>query len=305
MNLKQLEAFVQVAEGKSFSKAAKELFLTQPTISAHIASLERELNARLFVRNTKEVSLSEDGKDLYRYAKQIIDLQKQIEERFETEEEGSRHCITIAASTIPAQYLLPRVLKRFNEKYPDEQIKIMESDSSKVVSQIVDHIVDVGFTGTVLEKKHCRYLPFYKDKLAVITPNTERYRRLKEESLEGIDWILEEHLIMREEGSGTRKEAEEQLKAAGIPAEKLDVIASIGNQETIKKSVRQGMGITILSELAAGDEEADGELLTFPIPGADAGRDINLVYNKNYQLSRSAERFIKVVKEVYLRESVN
>ena len=305
MNLKQLEAFVQVAEGKSFSKAAKELFLTQPTISAHIASLERELNARLFVRNTKEVSLSEDGKDLYRYAKQIIDLQKQIEERFETEEEGSRHCITIAASTIPAQYLLPRVLKRFNEKYPDEQIKIMESDSSKVVSQIVDHIVDVGFTGTVLEKKHCRYLPFYKDKLAVITPNTERYRRLKEESPNGIDWILEEHLIMREEGSGTHKEAEEQLKAAGIPAEKLDVIASIGNQETIKKSVRQGMGITILSELAAVDEEADGELLTFPIPGADAGRDINLVYNKNYQLSRSAERFIKVVKEVYLQESVN
>ena len=305
MNLKQLEAFVQVAEGKSFAKAAKELFLTQPTISAHIASLERELNARLFVRNTKEVSLSEDGKDLYRYAKQIIDLQKQIEERFETEEEGSRHCITIAASTIPAQYLLPRVLKRFNEKYPDEQIKIMESDSSKVVSQIVDHIVDVGFTGTVLEKKHCRYLPFYKDKLAVITPNTERYRRLKEESSNGIDWILEEHLIMREEGSGTRKEAEEQLKAAGIPAEKLDVIASIGNQETIKKSVRQGMGITILSELAAVDEEADGELLTFPIPGADAGRDINLVYNKNYQLSRSAERFIKVVKEVYLQESVN
>ena len=181
----------------------------------------------------------------------------------------------------------------------------MESDSSKVVSQIVDHIVDVGFTGTVLEKKHCRYLPFYKDKLAVITPNTERYRRLKEESPEGIDWILEEHLIMREEGSGTRKEAEEQLKAAGIPAEKLDVIASIGNQETIKKSVRQGMGITILSELAAVDEEADGELLTFPIPGADAGRDINLVYNKNYQLSRSAERFINVVKEVYLRESVN
>ena len=305
MNLKQLEAFVQVAEGKSFSKAAKELFLTQPTISAHIASLERELNARLFVRNTKEVSLSEDGKDLYRYAKQIIDLQKQIEERFETEEEGSRHCITIAASTIPAQYLLPRVLKRFNEKYPDEQIKIMESDSSKVVSQIVDHIVDVGFTGTVLEKKHCRYLPFYKDKLAVITPNTERYRRLKEESPDGIDWILEEHLIMREEGSGTRKEAEEQLKAAGIPAEKLDVIASIGNQETIKKSVRQGMGNTIQSELAAVDEEADGELLTFPIPGADAGRDINLVYNKNYQLSRSAERFIKVVKEVYLQESVN
>ncbi len=303
MNLKQLEAFVQVAEGGSFSKAAKELFLTQPTISAHIAALEKELNARLFVRNTKEVSLSKDGRELYKYAKQIIDLQKKIEERFETKGAESKHCITIAASTIPAQYLLPKVLKRFNERYPDEQIKIQESDSSKVVTQIIDHMVDVGFTGTVLEKKHCRYLPFYKDQLAVITPNTEKYRRLREEDKGKIDWILEEHLIMREEGSGTRKEAEEQLKAAGIPAEKLDVIASIGNQETIKKSVRQGMGITILSRLAAADEEEAGLLLTFPIPGADAGRDINLVYNKNYQLSRSAERFIRVVKEVYLKQN--
>ena len=76
MNLKQLEAFVQVAEGGSFSKAAKQLFLTQPTISAHISSLEKELNARLFVRNTKEVKLSDDGKELYRYARQMIDLQK-------------------------------------------------------------------------------------------------------------------------------------------------------------------------------------------------------------------------------------
>ena len=72
MNLKQLEAFVQVSESGSFSKAAKELFLTQPTISAHISSLEKELNVRLFIRNTKEVSLSDDGKDLYRYAKQIL-----------------------------------------------------------------------------------------------------------------------------------------------------------------------------------------------------------------------------------------
>ena len=82
MNLKQLEAFVQVSESGSFSKAAKELFLTQPTISAHISSLEKELNVRLFIRNTKEVSLSDDGKDLYRYAKQITDLEKAIEERF-------------------------------------------------------------------------------------------------------------------------------------------------------------------------------------------------------------------------------
>lgn len=296
MNLKQLEAFVQVSESGSFSKAAKELFLTQPTISAHISSLEKELNVRLFIRNTKEVSLSDDGKDLYRYAKQITDLEKAIEERFYMDSDDGKHVITIAASTIPAQYLLPKVLMCYRERYPKEQIKIMETDSSKVVTQVVDHMVDVGFTGTVLEKKHCKYIPFYKDELAVITPDTPEYRILKEQNRDDIDWIKRKPLILREEGSGTRKEAEKQLKSAGISMETLDIVASIANQETIKKSVKQGMGITVLSRLAAEDEDG---LLIFPIPGADEGRDINLVYNKNYQMTRSADRFIRIVKEVY------
>ena len=296
MNLKQLEAFVQVSESGSFSKAAKELFLTQPTISAHISSLEKELNVRLFIRNTKEVSLSDDGKDLYRYAKQITDLEKAIEERFYMDSDDGKHFITIAASTIPAQYLLPKVLMCYRERYPKEQIKIMETDSSEVVTQVVDHMVDVGFTGTVLEKKHCKYIPFYKDELAVITPDKPEYRILKEQNRDDIDWIKRKPLILREEGSGTRKEAEKQLKNAGISMEALDIVASIANQETIKKSVKQGMGITVLSRLAAEDEDG---LLIFPIPGADEGRDINLVYNKNYQMTRSADRFIRIVKEVY------
>ena len=296
MNLKQLEAFVQVSESGSFSKAAKELFLTQPTISAHISSLEKELNVRLFIRNTKEVSLSDDGKDLYRYAKQITDLEKAIEERFYMDSDDGKHFITIAASTIPAQYLLPKVLMCYRERYPKEQIKIMETDSSEVVTQVVDHMVDVGFTGTVLEKKHCKYIPFYKDELAVITPDTPEYRILKEQNRDDIDWIKRKPLILREEGSGTRKEAEKQLKNAGISMEDLDIVASIANQETIKKSVKQGMGITVLSRLAAEDEDG---LLIFPIPGADEGRDINLVYNKNYQMTRSADRFNRIVKEVY------
>ena len=229
MNLKQLEAFVQVAEGGSFSKAAKELFLTQPTISAHISSLEKELNSRLFVRNTKEVGLSEDGKDLYKYARQMVDLEKQIEERFETKEDGGRHCITIAASTIPAQYLLPKVLTRFSERYPEEQLKILETDSSQVVMQIV-----------------------------IVTPNTEKYQQIEAEGGEDLSWLAEEHFIMREEGSGTRKEAEKQLRRAGVNPDSLDVLASIENQETIKKSVRQGMGISVLSRWATKDEAAAG-----------------------------------------------
>ena len=104
---------------------------------------------------------------------------------------------------------------------------------------------------------------------------------------------------MREEGSGTRKEAEKQLKKSGVEIGRLNIVASMENQEAIKKSVSNGMGVSIISRLAAEEETKSGDLLTFPIPKADQGRDINLVYNKNYQISKSAERFVKVVKEVY------
>ena len=137
MNLKQLEAFVEVAEGGSFSKAAKNLYLTQPTISAHISALEKELEVRLFVRNTKEVSLSAEGQTLYRYASQMVDLEKRIEEEFGERRKMGRRCITIAASTIPSQYLLPKILARFNEKYPGEQLRIREMDSAQVVEQVL------------------------------------------------------------------------------------------------------------------------------------------------------------------------
>ena len=288
---------MEVAQSGSFSKAAKKLFLTQPTISAHIASLEKELDTRVFVRNTKEVDLSPEGKKLYTYARQILDLTEKIKEEFGRHEEEAK-CVTIAASTIPAQYLLPDILTRFNEKHPGEQLRILESNSAQVAEQVAEGFVDIGFTGTVLEKKFCKYIPFYKDQLVVITPNTEKYQEYKRMGGD-ISWIQEESVIMREEGSGTRKEAEKQLRHLGIRTERLRIIASIANQETIKKSVIQGMGISILSRLAAKNEVESGRVLEFPIPEADEGRDLNLVYNKNHPLTRSAQRFIKTVKEIY------
>ena len=298
MNLKQLEAFVKVAEDGSFSKAAKALYLTQPTISAHISSLEKELNARLFIRNTKEVSLSEDGRELYQYASQMVELEKKIEEVFSEEARRDTKCITIATSTIPAQYILPEILAAFNEKYPTEQFKVMEMDSSKVIEMVVSHMADIGFTGTVLEKKHCKYIPFYNDELVLITPNTEKYQRYAENPGD-MAWICGEGMIMREEGSGTRKEAEKLLRNMGIGTEDLNIVATIENAETIKRSVKSGMGVTIISRLAAQEDLEAGNVLEFALSPEGGGRDLNLVYNKNYHLSTSAERFVKVVKKMY------
>lgn len=299
MNLKQLEAFVQIADSGSFSKAAKDLYLTQPTISAHVSTLEKELNTRLFVRNTKEVKLSDSGTVLYDYAKQMIVLQKQIEDTFAVREEKAQQRITIAASTIPAQYLLPDILANFVEKYPNQQFKIIEADSSQVVEMVVNHKVDIGFAGTVIDKRLCKYIPFYQDELIVIAPNNEKYRNI---SCADASWIVNEPLIMREEGSGTRKEAEKQLKKIGVNIAKLNVIASMENPEAIKRAVASGMGVSLISRLAAEMELEKGNLIAFPISSEDMRRDIHLIYNRNLQLSRSADRLVKVVKEMYKKK---
>ena len=316
MNLKQIEAFVSVADEGSFSKAANALFLTQPTVSAHISSLEKELGVRLFVRNTKEVSLSEEGHLLYGYAKQMIVLQKKIESTFDETRREDTGCIRIAASSVPSQYLIPHILTCFHEKYPEEQFKVMETDSAKVTEHIINGNADIGFTGAVFDRKHCTYVPFYKDDMVVITPNNLKFRKLMQLSLKkrqynkdefeiGLAekyWVEKESLILREQGSGTRKEAEKLLSKMGINMDNMSIFASLENQESIKRYVKKGMGISIMSRLAAQEEIQEGKVLCFEFAEGIGKRNINVIYNKNFRLLKSVENLLNVVTEVFSKE---
>lgn len=298
MKLKQLEVFVAVADCKSFSKAARALYLTQPTISAYISSLEKELDARLFVRNTKEIHVTEQGRQLYRYAREMLALQNKIIEVFARDSGKEKARLVVAASTVPSRYLLPDILAEYKEKYPDGQLEVRESDSARVIEDVAGHVVDIGFTGTLLENKSCRYLPFYEDELVIIMPNTEKYRRILEQET-SLDWIRYEPFLMREEGSGTRKEAEKLLEAAGIDVEKLHVAANVESTETIRRSVKNGIGITMISSLAVREDMEAGRILTFPMGKNRSTRKLYLVYNKSCVLSRQAENLMRVVQELY------
>ena len=300
MNLKQLEAFVKVAETKSFSEAAKQLFLTQPTISAHVSALEKELNTCFLIRNTRGVELSESGKELYAYAVQMLEIEKTIKGRFGKEIKPEGNVLRIGASTVPAQYILPNVMSTFYAEYPGEKLKLFETDSEGVIDMILSHHIDIGFTGTVIEKGNCKYLPFYEDELVGLTPANEKFV----EKLCGgqilADWIMDEPVILREEGSGTKKEAEKMLAEQGIDMKKLKLAALMENQETIKRSVSKGMGVTILSKLAAEEELKNGTLLAFPLGSQGGKRMINLVYDAEYPLLPAA--FYKDDKENVFEE---
>lgn len=298
MKLKQLEVFVAVADCKSFSKAARVLYLTQPTISAYISALEKELDARLFVRNTKEIHVTEQGRQLYRYAREMLALQNKIIEVFAGDSGKEKARLVVAASTVPSRYLLPDILAEYKEKYPDGQLEVRESDSARVIEDVAGHVVDIGFTGTLLENKACRYVPFYEDELVIVMPNTDKYRRILAQET-GLSWIRQEPFLMREEGSGTRKEAEKQLAAAGIDVEKLHVAANVESTETIRRSVKNGIGVTMISSLAVREDMEAGRILTFPMGKNRSTRKLYLVYNKSCALSRQAENLVRVVQELY------
>lgn len=297
MTLKQIEAFVKIANNKSFTLAAKELYITQPTVSAYINSMEDELGVRVFDRTTKEVQLSEEGKQIYLYAKEILELTNKIQGAFSKDvTEHMAKQIVISTSSIPGQFLLPEILVAFEKKFKGVKFKIKETDSSGVIKDIEEHMADIGFAGTEINSSKCKFIPFYDDELVIVTQNSEKYRELAK--ISDLKWLKDENFIMRESGSGTRKEAIKILEKCGICFEELYIKAIFDKTISIINSVVNGLGIAMMSRLAVQNEIADGKLLAFKIEGG-AYRKIYMVTEKKTKLSGTAKDMIGVVNKLY------
>ena len=298
MNLKQLEAFVKIANNNSFSRTAKELYLTQPTVSAYISSLESELGQKLFARTTKEVELTDAGKRIYLYAREMLELADKIRTAFDGQEDEMKHQIVISASSIPGTYLLPGILAGFSRMYPKTEFRVHETDSLGVVRDITEHRSDIGFTGTASGDRNSTFLPFYEDELVVVTPNTEKYRARKDGQSDA-DWLARESWIMREEGSGTLRETMKLLESYGIPWEELHVAARFSQTGAILLSVKEGAGIAVVSKLAAEAAASRGEILMIPLRAEGAYRPISMVVGPGYSRNESCRRLVQFVKEMY------
>ncbi len=301
MDFKQLEAFVHVIDNKSFSKTAEQLFLTQPTISAHIASLERELGTKLVVRTTKEVYPTKVGQTLYQYAQDMLSMRRnaiQAVKNFENSMEGS---IVIGASTIPAQYFLPQILADFRKEYPTISFHIQSFDSAQVIQKLQDRKIEIGMTGTFIECSKCIYEPMATDRMVVITPNNKRYQAMLGKGFP-VQRLVMEPFICRERGSGTRRETEYFLREMGVDPAELKIVAEMENTESIKKSVSQGLGISIVSNSAAEDYRQFGKLLTFDFDNMSLTRKLYLVRHKNCPLSPVARAFYQYALTYYQKK---
>lgn len=297
MELKQLEAFVNVVELQSFSKAAEKLYLTQPTISAHIVSLENEFGTRFLDRTTKNVRTTVAGERLYEYAKEMLAIKEELYQGFGREGKEEQR-IDIAGSTIPSQYILPELIQAYQKQNAKVRFSIKQGDSEQVIGELLKHKAVIGFVGIKSKDDRLRYIPFYEDKLVVVTPNEKHYKDLLEGNC-SFEELMKEPIILRENGSGTKKTAERFLESKNVDIKKLNVVAFINDQEIIKKSVSRGMGITIMSKKAALDYVDDGKMLIYEPEGDKVTRNLYIVYVKRKKFDRLEKKFIEFCCQFY------
>ena len=293
--LKQLEAFVSVVECGSFSRAAETLYLSQSTVSAHVGALEEALGEALLLRSDRhQVRLTAAGERAYPMAKKILADCRALSERFADEEEDGP--LLLAASTVPAQHLLPGYLSAFLKKYPNIRYQLRRGDSAAVHRLLRAGDARLGFVGAKLEPETFAYVPLAEDTLVMVTQNNERYRALKKQGAWGRD-LLSEPTVAREEGSGTDRTVQNYMNAVGYPKETLRILARVDDPETIKQMVAQGVGVSVLSALAVAREVADGSLLAFEMDQAGLRRRIYLIYRSDARLNRTEKQFADFLKK--------
>lgn len=290
MDIKELEAFVYVVENCSFSRAAELLHLTQPTISSHISALERKLGIKLVVRTTKETYPSDAGKLLYRYAKEILQVRENAAAALKSFSQEMRGTVTLAASTVPSQYYLPHLLQHFHEKYPDISFNIQMEDSPRVIEMVTARAVEIGFCGTRVEHHKCVAQEFASDCMAIITPNTEKFRAYVGGDLPK-ELLLSETFISRERTSGTYQSAKEILERLGVDIAHMRTAVEVRSGESVKQMVGEGLGIGIISLSAARDFVQFGKVLAFPFREEALRRRLYIVKHKNSILSPVAQTF--------------
>ena len=299
MEFRQLESFCAVVRYQSFTKAAEKLYISQPTISTHIRMLEQEFNSRLIIRTTKNIEITPHRKELFAYAQKIFTLKNDLIQKWSEE---NKKIIRIGASTIPADYILPEVLPLFCQKYPDIQLHIHQNDSGNILQSILNGKFTIGMVGMKSFEKELDFVPFFHDEIVMITPKQENFLHFSQKAFNQDDLISllkKETIILREQGSGSKKRLESYFEQINLSEKSLNIIARLNDQESIKKLVASGLGISFISAKAITDAD---NLLTIKLPENNLTRSLYFAYHKDYILKEHILSFIKFVQNFYAKK---
>ena len=290
--LPHLETFAKAAELSSFTAAARGLGLSQAAVSQRIQALEQVLRGQLFLRQGGHVLLTDAGHRLYAYAQRILALHCEAIHDITGSETTLVGELTLAASSVPGEHLLPEILATFQKLHPHIQVRVSVTDSKNVLNQVEHGQAHLGLVGDKRGGPHLEFRSFARDTLVLIAPAKHVWAGKKRITLAQ---FAQEPLIVREAGSGSRSCLEQALMRAGKSLHNMHITLELGSNEAIKEAVQRGMGIAVLSERTVEKEVQAGKLRALAINGLDLSREIFVTWDKRRVLAIPARLFFDVL----------
>jgi len=297
MDLWQLNIFCKVIELKSFSKAGDAVHLSQPTISSHIKALEEHLECQLVDRLGKEAVPTKAGELLYGYARRLIALRDEAETTLAEFQGKIKGRLVIGGSTIPGEFILPRLIGAFTKDYPDVTISLIIGDTERVINDILNGVLELGIVGAKTGDKRIFQEKLIEDKMRLIIPGDHKWSKKRRIHLK---MLVEEPFIIRERGSGTLKSIELSLLKKGVSTNDLKVIAQMGSTEAVIQGIKSKVGVSILSTIAVEEALQRGSLKALDIEGLSLKRSFYLTTHKQ----RTASPLCKAFMEFLIRGAV-
>lgn len=284
LNLHRLRVFHAVARRESYSRAAEDLRISQPAVSKHVLDLEEELGMKLFHRLGRRIVLTEAGRLMADYAQRIFLLADEARRALEELNGLERGALRLGASSTPGSYLLPKALAAFQAKYPRLEVSLNIMASHDVVDRIIRQDMDLGFVGaTFAAELHVQ--PYVKDELILILRPGHPLASIRTISREALE---KETFVLRDVASGTRRVAEDELKARGITIRRMLELRSV---EAVKQAVAEGLGVSFISRFAVALEVRHKVLAVAADPRLRFRRPLFMISRKDARLSPAALAF--------------
>ena len=294
IDFRHLETFCRVASLRSFSKAAEDLFLTQPTVSGHILSLEQSLSLRLFDRASREVRLTKAGEVFLKYASKILSFRQDLLNALSEFSQGIRGELSLGASTIPGEYILPRLVGDFKKEHPHFIFSIKIADTKEIVRDVLQDDVEFGMIGAKLDHPSLHFEKYEEDEIIVVASSDHPLARKKRVDVEE---LLKEPWIIREEGSGTQMAVEKALRKKGKSLKQFNVVMEMGSTSSVKEGVKAKLGLAFISRQAIEEELNQGLLSRIGVEGIDTiSRQIYIVFHKERTLSPIGMEFLRFLR---------
>jgi DNA-binding transcriptional LysR family regulator len=286
---RRLQVFYTVAKHLSFTKAAEQLFMTQPAVTFQVKQLEEQFNTRLFERSHGRIALTPAGRLVMEYAGRILGLSEEMEKRVAELTGATSGPLLLGASTTIAEFILPRILGEFKVAHPQVHVHLTVGNSETIVNRVADHGLDVGLIESPTQLPGLDGEACCDDELVLICAPAHRFARsssVRPSELAG------EPYVNRELGSGTREFVDRYLRSCQVAPEDLSVVMELGSPEAIKGVVETGLGVSIVSRATVVKEQKLGTLAALPLEPRLI-RTFSFVYPKARFRSRLLTTFVE------------